>query len=817
MSEAKSKQNFKQLYEASQKLPSAHLSIPRSAEQISESSQKLTEKYNDRITHSQRAKNLLESKGVDVEKMINFIKALDLKQPQEAVEIGKTDIKGFLKYKYEAIILASIEDANKETESRFQEHLNKNLEDDWNAERESLLDALGKAPFQRQAVYSALTSSDAMHISSGEIVPVPSPSNNKTTLYAQKVSEVVEKRMNKENFPIIRNFKDCIKEVERNLVLIDCWTILEKTLQEDDNSEEKMYELPYQTDDKNLQKKFIKGSLSFLQSQYCDYIQRTIREKPTIARVGGAPTNLAKIRAFLNVKAQEKLELFNILEERVDNHPLWAQIFYAIRCGYFDVAQNLANHSRAITGNFSKYLEEYSSRQGLSDDSWSNINKDYRILIRQSRDPYKISVYNLIGRCDKDNNLYPDVIATTPDFIWYRLSMIPTSEESSAVARNYFTLREFQEYIIKIGPNHFSFGGTQPLYYFQVLIMSQQFEKAIHYLLNECEDKSYVSDAVHMGLGLYYYGALRISSDSSSVSRGRTVLPLPQLLKQYSLFLDSGRQVNYGLYYLLLLRDAPTRDAALKSLILTSSNLDNLLGQVFPDGSVLGGHHSKLFTRDDQWRLVKLVCEEFERDGKYEEAIRLYDLCDKRDHVVRLLNSRLSRVVGVQYTNGDRERLLDLAVLAYEKYQLARQLKAAGINHPRDNPFYTLYVLMSLGTFFEAYFNNNYREVLRVIDELGLLPRDPQRVAEKVAAADHLDDAIKVNLADVLLTTMNALHYHFQELGSAGAVQDQMVVSQKASALVQFSGQIKVQLPHDKVSRLLQFERQMRHPTSRNK
>lgn len=54
-------------------------------------------------------------------------------------------------------------------------------------------------------------------------------------------------------------------------------------------------------------------------------------------------------------------------------------------------------------------------------------------------------------------------------------------------------------------PAHFNPKGSNPLLYFQVLLLSQQFEKAVHYLL---VNEDFRIEGVHFAIALYHYGLL---------------------------------------------------------------------------------------------------------------------------------------------------------------------------------------------------------------------------------------------------------------------------------------------------------------------
>ncbi len=47
------------------------------------------------------------------------------------------------------------------------------------------------------------------------------------------------------------------------------------------------------------------------------------------------------------------------MQEIVDGFPIWAQIYYCMRCGDLQAALEIAKGADARLGNFSLYLAEY--------------------------------------------------------------------------------------------------------------------------------------------------------------------------------------------------------------------------------------------------------------------------------------------------------------------------------------------------------------------------------------------------------------------------------------------------------------------------
>jgi nuclear pore complex protein Nup93 len=104
------------------------------------------------------------------------------------------------------------------------------------------------------------------------------------------------------------------------------------------------------------------------------------------------------------------------------------------------------------------------------------IVSEFRKITRQSKDPYRIIVYNIVGKCDPTKG-HSDVPGwSTEDWMWLKLKMIstvnPSSSAQGASGSTSLSLPQLQQQLRTYGPDHFK----NPLLYFQVLLMTLQFE-----------------------------------------------------------------------------------------------------------------------------------------------------------------------------------------------------------------------------------------------------------------------------------------------------------------------------------------------------
>jgi nuclear pore complex protein Nup93 len=156
----------------------------------------------------------------------------------------------------------------------------------------------------------------------------------------------------------------------------------------------------------------------------------------------------------------------------------------------------------------------------------------------QQVDPFKYAIHKLIGRFDLRKSL-PVVTDAMEDWTWMHLSLIRETANGSSyqdATTQKYTLSDLAKTIVRSGEAHFDPQGTRPLVYFQQLCITGQFElvslgsfvltvtfnsqwwsQAIQFLY---EKGRMEIDAVHLAIGLVYYGLLRVPSKEQQSETG---------------------------------------------------------------------------------------------------------------------------------------------------------------------------------------------------------------------------------------------------------------------------------------------------------
>jgi nuclear pore complex protein Nup93 len=276
----------------------------------------------------------------------------------------------------------------------------------------------------------------------------------------------------------------------------------------------------------NLRKQILDGSRTHLEKAFFREVEKLISEDPRAAQLGGQPTVINKIRAYIRVRASRRdlapdgAELQQIGD---NGDYCWILIFYLIRTGFIEEASRYVQEDPAFMSTdkrFVAYMSNYASSpdRRLSRSQQHMIDGEYqqrlKISPRGTIDPYRMACYKVVGRCDTESRNLDGIGQGVEDWLWlqFALARDPPSDEESGQP---FGLEQIQETVNEIGEKHFQRGqadaSTAYGTYFLMLILSGMFEQAIDYL----HTFNPVS-AVHFAIALSYYGLLRIVSDFNS-------------------------------------------------------------------------------------------------------------------------------------------------------------------------------------------------------------------------------------------------------------------------------------------------------------
>lgn len=113
----------------------------------------------------------------------------------------------------------------------------------------------------------------------------------------------------------------------------------------------------------------------------------------------------------------------------------------------------------------------------MRDRFLSEYNQRIRQLAENNGDPFKHALYKIIGRAEISRRNIPGVTNTTEDWLWVQLMLVRERVDGSEPTHEHFTLRDLAKVLVKFGESHFDPKGQRPLLYFQILLLSGNFER----------------------------------------------------------------------------------------------------------------------------------------------------------------------------------------------------------------------------------------------------------------------------------------------------------------------------------------------------
>ncbi|KAJ5473671.1 Nucleoporin interacting component Nup93/Nic96 [Penicillium sp. IBT 31633x] len=428
-----------------------------------------------------------------------------------------------------------------------------------------------------------------------------------------------------------------------------------------------------------LKKQILDGSRCFLESAFFDEVEIAIAKNPREAQLGGIPTVINKIRAYIRLQAARKdLAPDGTELQMVNQDYCWILIFYLLRCGFVtEAAEYVSRDSgfRSLDHKFVTYMTTYAQSRRLPRDLQQKINGEFQQRSRNAPentvDPYRMACYKIIGRCDLSRRRLDGVKQTVEDWMWLQFSLAREDDRTEEAAGDVFGLEDIQTDIQEIGQRVFVKGHEGPGgygTYFLLQILGGMFEQAVHYL------GTYAPvTAVHFAIALSYYGLLRVSDFYTSGEEilSFTVKQYPQinfgyLLTQYTREFRTGFVEAAIDYFTLICLNADLPGAlgksqasvcheALREFILETRDFAKLLGDIRADGTRLKGaieQRLDLIKLVDQQEFLKTITVQAaavaDDKGLITDAVLLYHLAENYDRVIDIINRALSDAIAVE-------------------------------------------------------------------------------------------------------------------------------------------------------------------------
>lgn len=798
--------------------------VPKNLQSIYHQSKKLNQKVARTVTDTApKGDLLLAQKGFDVEKYRRGIYAIDLRSAFEPLEpLGETDIDAFLKHQHSMIMLTAVEEAKKSTSNEFYSKYDSCINADWEAAKKDLRQVLSqhKQTSERDDLLSLerhpMTSYHSIPYSSSGLEQVPftpgkrgrTKMDNRMIEYSAVVYKlnIAMKRDNEFN-EIVSQFiehAELIAEREsRKRDVIESWKVLKYMFNESSTTERVV---THQFEEHEL----LEGAKSALAAQYAEFISEVVathapREFGELNKQSHN-YNLSLIQQYLSIVRNRDRTNFERDVVIVNGEPIWAVIYYCLRCGFVNEALQYASKLPLVTDSvIYSYLRSYGSKFDTSRSSHEQVNKDYRE--NAHTDIFRKALYLLLGACEP-NNSYTKVFSKTEDWIWYKLHLVNKAN---------YTLADLRKKITDCGPQYFC-GNAQSLKYFRLLLYTQQFEEAVAYLYGRTIE-GYQVEAVHFAIALYMYGRLKLASDQTapllSTEKKVTVLNFYFLLRDYVKYFAHTNPRDAVSYYSVLARpslrsvggDYERRDKEiclkyLVDLVIETNDISTLLGSIETDGKRKRGCIEDFLPAEDAFYVLEKSAQQYHRIGRYHNAVELYFMAEAPlriyntvnpkssqylTNILQIMNNELSQVL----TNGDnRNIVIQLASKVNMKF-IQSNLKA--IMREADKKYFdTFSLLLRLISFFNLYDARKYFEAYELIAQSGIIPFQRDKIDEAVKNFHSLDETIQRKIADIISVCMNTLHQlYMYEKSRPNSISQQTEIRHRADTLLTFAGYIQ--------------------------
>lgn len=703
--------------------------------------------------------------------------------------------------------------------------------------------------------------------------------HNKAMQYEKVVSTLNQRRLRKEPFELCQAFEATVKNDAKYPLLPKAYNILAHLTQEPSlrdasgayNSSaapvlERQYAQAYYADRSSNSHSLLAGRLALgarqsLEHDFELYIDDKISKNPKEAALGGVPGITNKVRAFVDVTLRGKEAQDAYRPETVGGIKLWAQVYYLLRCGYTDeAAQLVETHHGSVkkddwsfTACFKAYLSSPDRRlpKNLRDQLYNDFNGHIRS--NANVDQFKFALYKIVGRFDM-NRKTAKVAATTEDWVWLQLMLTRENKDGDAPQEQY-DLADVAKQVLSYGSDRFDDKGRRPFTWFNLLLYTGQFERAVAYLYSKKELKT---DAVHIAIALQYYGLLRAPSTTADADIRECWRFLRFCSTDTAVTVDEGSDtayLNFGrlielyigpfhriepqaalqyAYLVALASDAPAptgenqRQLALalvRDIVITSRSWSKLLGSVRADGSketgVIERDLELLHLSDEQDYLQSVVlaaADQASADASLADSVELYHLAGAYDKVVetvnRALGHSLGQASGAPFTAAQTPASVGLSGAfggATDLESLASRVHAVyGQDLPKRSRIAkrnwdTLEVLLKLKLALSQFGADRPDLALETFRSTGLLPLDNDttqiaRYAQRFR--EILDQPVVSNLDDVIITTMKCLHRLSQQLkdspyGDHGRMQQLSSYKHQAQCLIQFASTLRLRLGPD--------------------
>ncbi|KAI8967645.1 Nup93/Nic96-domain-containing protein [Mycotypha africana] len=788
---------FEKLLHNSRELPtsSSQNGIPqinRNLNQIAEESYIMANKINEEdINESSgldrnRGHYFLAQSGMNAQETSRKLRTMDTKFHFEPVKkaVKHTDVEAYLNEVQEKLMKDTIDESRKYTREMFLDSMDEQLHKNWQRSKAQLLQNWDLE--QDNKLF-------------GRGIGITGRSSNREAQilpYANVISDLNKKRLTYDRMPLTQKFQQLMMKFTDEYATSSQRKSLGRVWDITTHFTMKNY-----IDENPVKKRrqLLNSSRQWLENQYRAIVEDTLFKQATVAKVGGAPSVLHRMHKFMEVQfksaksytmrplthTEEYTWIYPNLEiDRNTSTPIWLFLYVLLRSGLSQLAlQYVKNHVESFhrTNQFPALFEEYIANDQLSAESKFNVFAEYRLMKygNTPADPFKILLYKIMGKCELNIKSENDVIDTIEDYIWLQFNLIDEVE---------YTLVELQETIsVQHGEKDFDKNGLNPWYYFHILLLTLQFEKAVDFMYSK---EPFRLEAVHFGITFAYYGLLNFPSKPRDSRFDLLVIE-----DSHKYCLNLGRLIElYVRHYLMKTHmndDTVIQYIYLLTLYPRHQDMNLLAQEQFCDFYSVKqqqGHNlvdmlqykSLLgLEKDEEFKqhILNPIASRLQDNGRYKEAISIYDSFvynsnkDYTTDILRILNRQLDYTLnqcffdfGNDATDNKRKQvsqeIVDYCISFTKKKATTFNVMDHHLQYS-DDVSRIHYILLHFLQACVKFESGQYQEALESIQITHVLPlnNDYQMICRAVEDYNESkDDIIRNHIPDIVIMTLDIVY-----------------------------------------------------------
>ncbi|CDK24082.1 unnamed protein product [Kuraishia capsulata CBS 1993] len=863
------KASLKELLESAKNLPKRSSDIGTVNLGPNEIRRKANELRGDKSEdrHYTKAHYLLAGSGITLEEIESEIQSINVRQFAASPAPGanqtplsqQSDVDNYISAKKDENILAAIEQSLATAAKDFDMFVNQNITMDWKQRKEALRESFsvilnrgssGRPSKQIKTAEDPVSwggvSGRSLLSSKNDFADVkpssaqPSRVVNPTTsfairqrfeTFAQAVYDLNESRQQRKPYPICTVFSD-ITKFDQNVKsrhVHDSWKILVDFVEESNSAglKERKYEELYCSGDSldfqaiAFRKLVVSKSRTYLEDQFMDYLNDFFVQTGSTS----VPTNVEKVSVFLEHKLKRGGD-WNVPNlSLINGVPIWALIFYLLRAGCLEdaiqVTEKYHDSFKKLEKSFPVYLKSYhkNDRQ-FGNEMQGRITNEFNQYfkhINREADPFRYAVYKIIGRCDLSKKSFPYISLSIEDWVWIHLSLVRENDIEDDPIHERYSLIDFQRSILSFGVERFNASSNHPMY-LQVLLLTGQYEEAVHYLFSVNE-----MDSVHLAIALSYYGLLNVTGKGNelmSVEKTKKIffarliglyvssfkISDPRVAAEYLILISlnqSDEQVNLSL-------------SVIRELVLDTREFVLLLGKIDKDGNRIPGiieERKSLLKLDDEASFLHKISEQAalkaEEEGRYYDCILLYQLSEEYDMVISLVNKLLGELLNtteISYAPLLEDQSVALATKLMKIYNRNSQISDKVSLKSRE----TCSKLLEIIKIREQYEAKAYSKCLKSIMDLGLVPNagsDLETIRFLSQQFNTLDESISKNIPGLLIITMTITRHLLLDEMKSGLNNDKSEhLRQISRNCLVYAGILQFKMPREVYTTLVNLE-----------